>query len=205
LKGRKPHIFNIVSYPSASGILPSEEGGQINTAGVSSRVLTEAQIINARQYLTLKKVAVPFNPREMNSTLQLAKMVELGNKYNFDVFPVRIRPSDENYLTDLKRITKINQLSAIYLPSDSFLISKASEIISFTNSVEIPSICAVSAYMNHGCFVGTVADYNKLGKLAASIVDQHIRGTELFDIPVKFDNSPSPVVNEETRALLRLQ
>jgi ABC-type uncharacterized transport system substrate-binding protein len=202
LAGRKPHIFNIVSFPAEAGILPSENGGRDNTAGVSSRVPTEEQIKSALNQISLQRVAVAFNPREANSTGQLEKLVALGKKYGFEVLPVRVRPDDNLYLSDLRKIEQLGELSAVYLPSDSFLISKAAEIIDLINSNNLPSICAVSAYMKQGCMMGTVADYFKLGELAASIVDEHINGTPLAEIPVKFDTEPRPVVNESAQISL---
>lgn len=204
LAGKKPHIFNIVSFPADVGIIKSEDGGQHNTAGVSSRVLTDTQISSAIKILPLTKVAVTFNPREANSIKQLEKMVGLGKKYSFKVLPIRIRPDENLYLSDLRKVSEIEDLSAVYFPSDSFLISHAKEIMSFVNSAGIPSICAVSTYIKHGCLIGTVADYKKLGGLAASIVEEHINGKALADLPVKFDHEPNPVINEETRAFLDL-
>lgn len=204
LRGSKPHIFNIVSYPQKSGILPNEQGGQRNTAGVSSRILTEVQIKNAMLIMPVEKLAVAFNPRESNSTLQLEKMIELGDEYGFDVVPLRIRPDDELFLSDLKKIEQHKHLSAIYLPSDSYLISKAEEVIGYINDAELPSICAVSAYLDKGCLVGTAANYEALGKLAASIVKLHQEGVELSDIPVKFDIDPTLIINEETKKRLQL-
>lgn len=204
LNGRKPHIFNIVSFPAKAGILPSEQGGQKNTAGVSSRVPTEKQFTNAMEFMRLSKVVVAFNPREQNSTLQLQKAVELGKKYEFDVVPLRIRPDADVFMSDLQKLKKHLPISAIYLPSDSFLISNAEQIMKYVNENEIPSICAVSAYLKNGCLIGTLADYDRLGRLAAGIVEKHQQGVDISSLPVEFDTEPSPTISELTQEKLRI-
>lgn len=202
LSGKMPHIFNIVSYPASSGILPTEQGGQPNTAGVSSRVLTEEQIASAAKLLKLEKVAFAFNPREQNSTMQLEKFIKLGEKYKFTVFPIRVRPDENYYMADIGKIGEIESLSAVYFPSDSFLISNSQDILSYINKMKIPSICAVGTYIDNGCLIGTVANYTKLGKLAASILHDHMNGVPLESMPVKFDHEPTPVINKKTSILL---
>lgn len=202
LNGRKPHIFNIVSFPAKAGILPSEQGGQKNTAGVSSRVATETQFTNAMEFMSLSKVVVAFNPREQNSTLQLQKAVELGKKYDFEVVPLRIRPDAEVFMSDLQKLEELMPISAIYLPSDSFLISNAQQIMKYVNENDIPSICAVSAYIKNGCLIGTLADYDSLGRLAAGIVEKHQEGVDISSLPVEFDTEPSPTINQLTQEKL---
>ncbi len=204
LDGKRPHIFNIVSYPADAEILPSEQGGQKNTAGVSSRVPIELQIINARKLIAMDKVAVAFNPREANSTRQLEKMTELAKAHQFEVVPLRIRPNQSLFMADLKQLDKHLPVSAVYLPSDSFLISNSKEILTYINESKIPSICAVSTYIKNGCLTGTVANYQTLGKLAASIVKAHQNGVALADMAVKYDTEAVLTINHKTRTMLNL-
>ena len=197
LKGTKPHVFNIVNNPVKSGILPSEQGGQHNTAGVSNRVLLQEQINSARAVIPLEDIVFLFNPREANSTQQLEKLVELGKVENFNVIPLRIRPDEDRYMSDLEKIREHQSISAVYLPADSFLISNSKPILDFINDENIPSVCAVSKFLKDGCTVGVVSDYYALGKLAASIVHQREEGKEFSEIPVQFDPAPVPSINTD--------
>ena len=204
LKGAKPQIFNIVADPVGSALIAEDRLGRDNTIGVTNSVATEKQIENARTVFSFKHLAVPYNPRESNSTLVIAKLKEAGQRYGFSVEPVRIQPDDDHWVASLQPIFDSKTVDAVYLPPDSYLISQADKVIALFNDKKIPTICAVSQYLKKGCLMGTVANYETLGKMAAGIVDRLQKGEVIAGISLASDPTPTFQVNEALKSQLGL-
>ncbi len=204
LHGIKPLVFNIVADPVGSDLLAQDGLGHDNIVGVTNAVPTLTQIDNARSLIRFNALGVPYNPRENNSSLVVNKLQEAGEHYGFKVIPFRIRPDDQLWRIDLRTMLTTKTIDAVYLPPDSFLISRAPELLSLLNQAQIPTICAVEEYIQHGCLMGTVADYADLGRLAADIVDRLERGIPFSQIPLEFDPAPQFRVNSALKTLLGL-
>jgi len=60
----------------------------------------------------------------------------------------------------------------------------------------------IEGFIKKGALVGVVADYQELGRAAASIVDRHQKGETLGAIQVIWSSSPTRVVNRATSQVL---
>ncbi len=196
LNGARPQIFNIVADPLGSALVNNQLMGTNNIIGVTNTVPTDKQIANARTILKFNSLAIPYNPREINSALIIGQLKALGQEQGFTVLPVRVRPDDNIWQEDLKPVLDTHSVDAVYLPPDSFMISKADKVVPLLNNARVPTICAVAQYIKHGCLMGTVADYETLGKLAANIVNRLAQGEAVSQIPLQFDPAPIFKVNQ---------
>ncbi|WP_020410584.1 ABC transporter substrate-binding protein [Hahella ganghwensis] len=196
LNGERPQVFNIVADPLGSSLVSNGLMGIDNIIGVTNTVPADKQIANARTLLKFKSLAIPYNPREINSALIIGQLKALGQELGFSILPVRVRPDEKIWQEDLKPILNLQEVDAVYLPPDSFMISKANKIMPLLNEARMPTICAVAQYMKHGCLMGTVADYETLGRLAANIVDRLIKGENISEIPLQYDPAPIFKVNQ---------
>lgn len=194
----------MVGYPVREKIVVSKNGGQRNIAGVSNSVLTSLQLSNASKVLDVKKIAFVFNPRETNSSLQLQDMLNVSKEQGYEVVPLRVRPDVAVYREYLAKVSAIQGLSAVYLPSDSFLISHAKDVLALLNERKIPTICSAAPYLKEGCLVGTSSNYIALGRIAAGILDKHQKGQPLEDIPVMYDTNAFSTINEDVLQALGL-
>ncbi|MDW5418992.1 ABC transporter substrate binding protein [Iodobacter sp. CM08] len=197
LKGRKPLIFNVVADPYGAGLLSANKQDNKMLAGVSNMISLPLQIANARKYLPQgSKMLLPVNPREQNTQLIAEQLKPVAAQYNWTLATWRINPDKALIKSELLRLQKDAKDSVVFIPTDSYLISIAPELMQALNEANIETICSVAAFIPYHCSIGTVGDYQIQGKLAAGIIAMHQKGTALQDIPVQYDLSPRLITRD---------
>ena len=205
-KGRIPQIFNIVTDPIKAGVANSMESAGENICGVSHKISLSLQVENALRLKKIKTLAFLYNAREANSNIIKNELEFIAEQYQFNLLEFRSAPVDDLLEKNLQRIKeKSNEIDAVYLPLDSFLVSKARLIGNHLKEAGIMSIGALKEYVSQGVLLGLVPDYYKLGKVAAKIVDRHVKGEKLSTIPVQTEKEPKIIINESTRKLLKIK
>lgn len=209
IRDRVPQLFNIVTDPVKAGIVRSmsEPGG--NVGGASQVVPLSAQIQAAMKLFRIRKLGLLFNPREKNAMIQREQIMRMAETHRFEVVDLRSPPALDMLERNLQRLADMSvKVDAVYLPFDSFLISKAKLIGSKLREARIRSIGATKTYISAGALMGFVPDYHKLGEVVAGILHRHRKGEKLERIPVQQiyrTQAPTLVVNATTRAALGLE
>lgn len=200
-----PHIFNIVSSPVEAGIVDSITSSGSDISGVSNKISVKTQINNALNIIKFKKLAVFSNPREENSIIVVSSLVELGKKLGFEIIPLYAPTLKilKRHLSDLENKNII--ADAVYLPTDSFIVSNSKLIASVLNKLKIKSIGSIRDYIDNGIMMGTVVDYYKLGEKAALILHQHKNGQKLKNISIQFPDNVKVVINKKTYKLMNFK
>ena len=199
LRDRIPHVFSNVAAPVESQVVVSMEAPGGNLSGTSNRIPLSIQIKTARQVLDFKTVGIFFNPRENNAMVMRSTLYELGKQYGFSVIDFRSPPSKDMLDKNLDSLrADPSAVDAIYLPLDSFLMTKADVIGPELRSLKIKTIAAQKKYIENGALMGVIPDYYKLGRAVASIVDRHYKGEKLQNIPVAIPDEPLLMVNRTT-------
>jgi len=205
LKNKVPHIFNIVTSPVKAKIVEKMDSTGGNISGISNKIPLQMQIEIAKKMIQFKKLATFFNPREENSTIALEKLIQLGKKLDFEVISLR-SPTKKMLKENLQKlIDKTIETDAVYLPSDSFLISNAKLIGTKIKKAKLLSFGAIKDYISAGIMIGTVPDYYSLGKEAAYILHKHQNGKKLEDISVQMPKEPTILLNKTTFDLLNIK
>ena len=203
LNERVPHVFNIVSDPVRAGLVNSLDASGGNICGVKSGVELSLQIKSAKKIIDFKKLGIIFNSREKNSNIALNELIELSSQLNFEVIKLRSPPARNRLEWNLQRLIDNSvKVDAVYLPSDSYVISKAKYISDQLKLANVKSIGAVKTYIKKGALLGSVADYYMLGKKAAKIVDKHQKGKQFHSIFVEVPENPKLVINTTTSKML---
>ena len=189
--GRKPLIFNVVPFPTDSGVLSGNPQLNKNITGVSNGASFALQLENAHKRLgKLKDILMPFNPRESDAEITARQLQIAANKYNVKIIPWRINPDETLLANELVRLKQAAQGRDVYLPDDSYLQSLAPDVLAALNAARIRTICGGPEYVEFDCTVATYIDYYKLGVLAARQIDKNLKGTPLEKIPYQTDNNP---------------
>ncbi len=207
IKNKVPHIFNIVTDPVKTGIANSMESAGVNVCGISHNISLQDQIENALMIKNIKTLGFIFNAREQNSNIIRDQLFIIAKTLNFNIIDYRIAPSEnENLLrSKLKEmIRQTDNLDAVYLPTDSYLVSNSDLIAQELKEAKIMSIGAQKEYVASGVFMGLVPDYYQLGRNAAKLIDRNIKGEELKNIPVQTETNPKIMINSTTRDILRI-
>jgi ABC-type uncharacterized transport system substrate-binding protein len=206
IRDRVPQLFNIVTAPVESGIVQSMVKTAGNISGVTHRIPVSVQIAAAFKIIQFKRLGLLFNPREKNSMIQREKLHHIAKEFYFEVVDLRSPPALDTLKKNLEKlIDKSIVVDAVYLPSDSFLISKAKLIGAQLRVAKVKSIGSIKAFIDNGALVGVVPDYYEMGRVVATIVDRHQKGETLQDIPVQQGyrmKEPPLMINKTTSDIL---
>ena len=202
---RVPQIFNVVTDPVRAGIVQSMESSGGNISGVSSAIPISVQIKSALEVIKFNRLGIFFNPREKNSMITRNELYDIAKNFDFEVIDLRSPPAQNMLQENLQKlIDKSIDVDAVYLPSDSFLVSNAKLIGSRLRTAKVKSIGAIKSFIENGAFMGVIVDYYKLGRTVARIVDRHQKGEKLQDIPIEKVEEPYLVINKTTSHLLNI-
>jgi ABC-type uncharacterized transport system substrate-binding protein len=201
-----PQLFNIVASPVESGIVQSmgKRGG--NISGVTHIIPVSAQIKSALEVIKFNRLGIFFNPREKNSMIQRERLYHAAKEFYFEVVDLRSPPALDILKKNLQKlIDKSTVVDAVYLPSDSFLISRAKLIGSQLRVAKVKSIGSVKTFIDNGALIGVVPDYYEMGRAVATILDRHQKGERLQDIHVHQGyrtKEPILMINKTTSDIL---
>lgn len=201
------HIMNIIADPVAARLANSLAAAGENRIVGCHMIPLETQLRNAMNIVPFRKLGLIFNPREENSNIQLQQATGLSDKLGFTVVPIRIRPEREDLETALRQIEdKKIDVDCVYLPSESFLVSRAKEVVQRLNAAKVPTIAAVEPYMQEGALTGTIASYDRLGRLVARVVAKDLKSRPARNNwPVILDPSPEFLFNTATASALGIK
>jgi len=202
---RVPQIFNVVTDPVGAGIVQSMESSGGNISGVSNAIPIAVQIKSALEVIKFNKLGIFFNPREKNSLIVRKELYNIAEDFDFEVIDLRSPPVQKMLQENLQKvIDKSILVDAVYLPSDSFLVSNAELIGSQLRAAKVKSIGAIKSFIENGALMGVVFDYYQLGRTAARIVDRHQKGEKLQNIPIAKVEEPYLLINKTTSDILNI-
>ncbi len=203
---RVPQIFNVVTDPVGAGIVQSTESSGGNISGVSDAIPISVQIKSALEVIKFNKLGIFFNPREKNSMITRKELYNVAKDLDFEVIDLRSPPVQKMLQENLQKlIDESNLVEAVYLPSDSFLVSNAKLIGSRLRTAKVKSIGAIKSFIENGVLMGVVIDYYQLGRAVAKIVDRHQKGEKLQNIPIEKVEEPYLVINKTTSDILNIK
>jgi ABC-type uncharacterized transport system substrate-binding protein len=206
VQNQVPHIFNIVAAPVKAGIVQTMESSGDNISGVSNAIPLPLQIETALRVIKFKRLGLIFNPREKNSMAIRQNLKDISASFGIELIDLRSPPAENALQKNLEKLkNKSVVVDAVYLPQDSFIVSKAGLIGTELKVANVRGIGSIKKYIDKGALMGVVTDYYKLGKAAATIVDRVKKGENLQDIPVYTEKQPVLVINKTTSQLLKVE
>lgn len=184
LKGKKPHVFNIVSTPLRSGIVKSLEKPGNNITGAKLLVDLEEQLRFLRKIKKYKTLGIWFDPREAQSSAIVEKIFKLCDKWGVKASRFRFIPDAGKVEKTLTKLTtEANKLDALYVIATS----------SYTNVYPVmfkdldPRLLVMGSVFRQVGFGATVAlasSYEERGETAAEQAHQILSGKPAGSIPV---------------------
>lgn len=192
LKGRKPQIFNAVSTPVLSNIVPSLEKLGNKITGVKLLVDIERQIEFLSSLKKIRKLAVWYDPRENYTQDILGKIIRIARKKGIAVSPFRIIPDAEGfdkYLTAASQ--RSGEMDALYFVlSPSFHLNY--KLLHSKLPPELLKMGPTKHFVEHGCTIAMGPDIIERAQTLAEIANNLLRGKNIDQIAV------SPVPPEKT-------
>ena len=173
---------------------------------MSDAIPISLQIKGALEVIKFIKLGIFFNPREKNSMITRKELYAAAKDLNFEVIDLRSPPAQKMLQKNLQRLIDGSiHVDAVYLPSDSFLVSNAKLIGSQLRAAKIKSIGEINSFIENGVLMGVVIDYYQLGRAVAKIVDRHQKGEKLQNIPFGKVKKPYLLINKTTSDILNIK
>jgi ABC-type uncharacterized transport system substrate-binding protein len=206
INDRVPQIFNVVTDPVGAGIVQGMDSSGGNISGMSDAIPISVQIKSALEVIKFNKLGIFFNPREKNSMIIRKELYNIAKDFDVEVIDLRSPPVQKMLQENLQKV--IDQsipVDAVYLPSDSFLVSNAELIGSQLRAAKVKSIGAIKSFIENGALMGVVIDLYILGRAVAKIVDRHQKGEKLQNIPIEKVEEPYLIINKTTSDILDIK
>jgi len=206
-----PIVFTMVADPVGARIVPDVRSSGRNVSGVTQTVPVDSEIEAISAYRPVTKLAIIYNPTEVNSVLKVAELRAAGAARKFTVLDRAIpldhsgRPNAELIPTILKEIVA-ERPQFLYLGPDTYVAKRADQITRFANDERLPSFAGVELVLcqSHALF-GLFARYHTLGKLTARKVEQIlVEKQRPQDIPIESVNTFTYVINQTVMSQLQL-
>jgi putative tryptophan/tyrosine transport system substrate-binding protein len=186
-----PLVCNIIADPAGAGLV--RPGRDIT--GVCHIVPTAVQVKAIRTMLSFRTLGVIYNPLEKNSVLMVEHLEALMDSCAFKVVKIAVSPPDDPASAVDKLMEKGAEL--LYLPSDSYIISRAAGITARAAELKLPVFSATEEpILKSGALFGLVSRYYNAGQFAGYKAEQILfHGVKARDIPMETLSRFSFIIN----------
>lgn len=180
---RTPVVFGPVNDPLAAGVVNSLRRPSGNITGVTPppsdgrRMQWLADIAPA-----VRRVLVPYNPDDASSTASLTQAMEGAETMSLHVVarPVRSEADITSLLADLPR-----DIDAMFLPRDALITARIEEISAAAIERRLPVSAPGFIQVEAGALYSYGFVHTEIGRHAAKLVDQILRGSDPANLPVE--------------------
>lgn len=181
-----PVVFGPVSTPVKAGIVESMKYPGGNITGVTFGPQEPRRLDMLKKIKPeLKLVAVPYNPNDKSPRIGVSKLTEIAHGLKIDLLLLEVTSEEE--LND-KLFASDKPFDAIFVPTDSMMVSLSEKIAEFAIEKKIPYTCP----QQEGVYTGALFSYGfsirDLGTQAARLVHMILSGTKPSEIPVEISD-----------------
>ncbi len=177
-----PIVYNAVSRPVEVGLIKSWQNSGNNVTGVSNVVPIESLFIIMRKVLHIDRLGFMYNPKEPNAAVQLTDVLMSQNDFKYSLIPI---PVDSDKAIPIAVQKALNEkVDAVLFPADSFIMSRAKDIIPRLNELHIPTVASLPEMVSDfKALMGIGPDYKELGRMAAVKTLAILDGKKPNEIP----------------------
>lgn len=184
LKGKKPHVFNMVSAPVRSKIVTSIENPGVNITGAKLLVDLQTQLEVLKKMKDIKTLAVWYDPREKQNQGVVKKLKALGDKTGVKIKLLRLIPDAKKIETLLKEVSEnANKADALYVVATSSFSSIYDRMFKQLDP-KLLVMGGVHRVVGFGATVAVAASYKERGMAVAEQAHQILSGKQAGEIPV---------------------
>lgn len=200
-----PIVFSIVTYPKEAGIVVSLQNSGSNLVGTRNWVPATDQIAVFLE-IAPKTKSIGFIHRrdEPNSTIQFQEFQEAAKP--LDIKVIEIAPKVISDLTNALE-SAINNVDSLYSACDTLVQAEQGEdtIIAFAKNNKIPDFTCNESGVIKGSLIGTVADFEEIGKLAGEKASVILKGASPTSLETNTVARPYIYVNKNTASNLGIE
>lgn len=191
-------VFASVTDPSIAGI-----ENKPNITGVSNFVPIDPQIEIIKKILpNAKKIAVIYNPGELNSVSIIRKLEASCRKYNILMIQKPMMKS-----SDAVQVTSSigNSVDAIMINNDNTALSAVSAISNNSMKFGVPLFVSDTDAVSKGAIAALGPDQYEIGKQAGKMIEKILSGSKTSDLKIEYPSSTQLVINRNIADKLKIK
>lgn len=189
-KNKIPVVFSTVTDPISAGIVVNLTHPGVAITGAMELPPIEKQLHLIKQLLPhVKRLGVIYSASETNSQATITRLKALSD--------LTIIERSINSSLDLKAATEslVNQVDAIYLPSDNKVWSALETVTKITTKSGIPVITADPISIEKGVVIALGYSQYDIGKTAGELIVRILKGESAELLPIQKPRSTTLAIN----------
>ncbi len=196
---KKPIVISAITDPKAAGL---RRPGS-NVCGTSDMINIPNQIKMLKALIpTAKKVALIYNPGEINSVTMVKKMEEEIENQNLIATKVGIASESE---LGAAIIIAAKKADVLLTPLDNLIVGAMPTVAGLSLKAKKALIVSDNPSVERGALASAGVDYYECGKLSGKIMLQVLfEDKNPMDIPIQQPEKLSIIVNQKTLDSLKL-
>lgn len=191
-----PVVFGGIADPMGAGLVTNMSHPGANITGTRSFTPVEPQFDLIKQILpNAKRIGILSNPAEANSRAAVDAFVKVGSERGYQFVREMITSSSETLSAASNLAGKVD---AIYIPTDSTVVSAMESVVKVSLSNKIPLFTAETAGVNRGALASVGLDWTEIGMDTGAIAARVLAGEKPGDIAVEPASKVSLRLNAKT-------
>lgn len=192
-----PIVGTAITDYVSSGLVKDDKhpGGYIT--GVSDYFSSDKQVSLIKELLpNISKVGILYTSSETNSELQAEDMLKSLEEADIET-SVKTTP-DKNMTSEAIAALVNEGVELIYIPTDNNLASSMGSVLQSSEEYHMPVVVGATAMVSDGGLANVGIDYYELGKLTGSMVVEVLKGKNVADMPIVYQEEGKINYNSKT-------
>ena len=179
-----PIVFAAVTDPLEAGLVDSYEAPGRNLTGASDMTPIGKQLALLKRIVPkAKTIGVVYNAGEANSVAQVDVIKDEAAKADLEV--VEATAVQSGAVLDAAR-SLVGKVDAIYVPTDSTVVSAIESVVRVGKDADIPVIAADTGSVERGALAALGLNYFDIGHAAGEQAVAILKGADPATMPVRF-------------------
>ncbi len=197
-----PVVFSAVTDPLSAGLVSDLQKPGGHVTGTSDLVPVKIQMeLFDRLGLKVTNLGVIYNAGEANSVALMNDIHAAAGEMGLNIVEATVANATE---VQQAAQSLVGRVDGLYLITDNTLAQGVQAVIDVANSQKIPAISSVDSYVEQGALATFGLDYYLHGKLTAEVVVDILEGKNPGDLPVRYNEDLSLIINTKTVETLGL-
>ena len=178
-----PIVFAPVSSPIQAGIVRNMVNHEKGITGITFGPQEPRRLeMLAKLSPASKRVFVPYNPKDKSPRLGVQRLLPAAEKLGVTLVLEEIEDVDA-LIQSLDHLR--TDIDAIFLPTDSFMVSQTNRFIDLAIKRQIPLTCPHREGVDEGALFSYGFSIREIGIQAARLADQIFKGVSAGELPVE--------------------
>lgn len=197
-----PVIFSAITDPVGAGLVADLQKPGGHVTGASDLVPVKVQMeLFQRLGIDVANLGVIYNAGEANSVALMNDIRAAAGELGLSVVEAMVANAAE---VQQAAQSLVGRVDGLYLITDNTLAQGVASVIEIANSRKIPAISSVESYVEQGALATLGLNYYLHGKLTAEIIVDVLEGKNPGDLPVRYNEDLTLMVNTKTAETLGL-